>query len=129
MELSRLLGFKLMEPSPDQGDAIGILASAITPKVGGGGLIGLPSINFGPGSNNINIPPITICTNGSCPGLIITTPDVPANSPPASVEPAKVPAPVPAIGAMACFGWSRRLRQRIRARKQLPVVSAIDREV
>lgn len=41
-------------------------------------------------------------------------------------ESAAVPGPLPALGAAAAFGFSRRLRKRIARRNALPVASAID---
>jgi hypothetical protein len=37
-----------------------------------------------------------------------------------------VPGPLPALGAAAAFGYSRKLRKRIAQRKEVPVASAID---
>jgi hypothetical protein len=39
---------------------------------------------------------------------------------------AQVPGPLPALGAAAAFGYSRKLRKRIAMSKALPVASAID---
>lgn len=46
-----------------------------------------------------------------------------ASSPPPT---SSVPGPLPALGAVAAFGYSRKLRKRIKNSKQLPVASAIN---